>query len=396
MDLIQLDTQDNVYFIASQVSGSETAKVVEGSLSTALSNPTGTPTFATLFTNNVGTQSITGLEVDPDNSVVYFDDGQSFYKNSYAGNTGTVTTLGTASVFLDGLALDLPAHVAYFANATTGNATTTTLNGQPELGPNHTGDSHASTDGAHIHYHTTVTSNAIYETSNLTNASGSNSITFSKLVDIPVADGAVFEGQGEPGIAVDTTTGIIYFTTKTVSGHEGGVFSYNPSTSTLTQIWRQNGSAGTLNSGTINAITIDHATGEYFISVIGLSGEGGAVYVGHLNSTNAPTLWETIPTFSGGTDNPAPDGMSIDNAPTLASVTGDSNYALQGGSSLNIVVSDGTDAEPTTTRATAQPSPSPTPRLATISTSTPAPAISSPARSTAAKSLWRGILRRTR
>ena len=106
-----------------------------------------------------------------------------------------------------------------------------------------------------------------------------------------------------------------------------------------------NGSAGTLNSGTLNAIEVDHATGEYFVSIIGVNGEGGGIYVGHLGSLNAPTLWEPIPTFSGGTDSPAPDGFSIDNAPTFSGVTGDVDSALQGGSSLDIVVSDGTDAD---------------------------------------------------
>ena len=320
IDLFQLDTQDNVYFMGTQ-RGSNAAKIMEGSLSTVLGAPTGTPTFTTLFSDNTNTAAITGMAVDPDNATVYFVDSQSFEKVGYAG--GTVTDLDTASVFLDGLALDLPHHVAYFASATAGTTTTTT--------------------GTHVHYHTGVTSNAIYETSNLTNSS--SSVTISKLADIPNTDGAIFDGVAMPGITVDTTTGTIYFTTKTITGvGDGGIWSMT-SAGAITKIYQQTGANNILNNGIINSIAVDHATGEYFVSILNHNGTGGDIFVGHLGSTAAPVLWEAISTFSSGTIDPSPEGFSLDNAPTFASVTGTGNYALQGGSAILTLSADGSDAD---------------------------------------------------
>ena len=124
-----------------------------------------------------------------------------------------------------------------------------------------------------------------------------------------------------PGIAVDTTTGIVYFTTQSIAdrGVEGGIFSVNPTTKVITQIWRQDGSAGTLNSGILNSINVDDATGKYYVSIIGAGGTGGAIYVGNLSGIGvAPTLFETLPTYNSNTINPVPDGFSLDNAPTLS------------------------------------------------------------------------------
>jgi VCBS repeat-containing protein len=320
IDLLQLDTQDNVYFVGTQL-GSSSAKIVEGSLSSALSSPTGTPTYTTLFQDSSGTAAITGLAVDPDNSTVYFVDSQSFEKVGYGG--GSVTTLDNSGIFLDGLALDLPHHVAYFATATTTTTTTTPPASAPV-------------------YHT-VSQSSIYETSNLTNSS--SSVTISKLADVPTADGSVFDGVGMPGLTVDTTTGTIYFTTKTITGvGEGGIWSMSPA-GTITKIYQQTGANNILNNGIINSIAVDHATGEYFVSIINHNGSGGDIFVGHLGSTAAPTLWEAIPTFNSGTTTPAPEGFSLDNAPTFASVTGAGNYALQGGSQVLTLSADGADAD---------------------------------------------------
>jgi VCBS repeat-containing protein len=320
IDLLQLDTQDNVYFVGTQL-GSTSAKIVEGSLSSALSSPTGTPTYTTLFQDSSGTAAITGLAVDPDNSEVYFVDSQSFEKVGYGG--GSVTTLDNSGIFLDGLALDLPHHVAYFASATTTTTTTTP-------------------PGGSAHYHT-VSQSSIYETSSLSNSS--SSVTITKLADVPTSDGSVFDGVAMPGLTVDTVTGTIYFTTKDLVGvGEGGIWSMN-SAGTITKIYQQTGANNILNNGIINSIAVDHATGEYFVSIINHNGSGGDIFVGHLGSTAAPTLWEAIPTFNSGTTTPAPEGFSLDNAPTFASVTGAGNYALQGGSQVLTISADGADAD---------------------------------------------------
>jgi lipopolysaccharide export system protein LptA len=298
LDQLQLDTENQKYFIATQ--NTTATEVLEGSLSSALANPSGTPTYTTLFsapTDNANGFALTGLAVDAPSQQVFFDDGHSFYKVGYAG--GPVTTLGStgstpSDPFLDGLALDLPHHVAYFMSARS-NITTST------------------TTGGSVHYNTNVTNAAIYQTSNLT--ASSSSVSISKLTDVDAATyGGIWDGNGQPGIAVDTNTGTVYFTTHSTNGAEGGVFALDPTTQQITTLFRQ-GSGGP--TGTLTAIQVDDATGKYYVSVLNPGDNGGAIYVGNL-SGGTPTLFETIPTFSGGTIDPIPNGFSLDNAPTLS------------------------------------------------------------------------------
>jgi VCBS repeat-containing protein len=239
---------------------------------------------------------------------------------------------------MDGLALDLPHHVAYFASETSAITTSTTKNGHPD----------PSDPNGNIHYNDSIGSNAIWETSPLTSASGANSITFTKLLEVPIADGSLYDGVGMPGIAVDTTTGIIYFTTQSIVSKnvEGGIFSLNPITKVITQIWRQTGAAGTLNSGILNSINVDDATGKYYVSIIGAGGTGGAIYVGSLTGIGvAPTLFLTVPTYNGNTVDPIPYGFDLDNAPTMASVTGTATEAVQGGAAVTLLTATGADAD---------------------------------------------------
>src|ERR1051326_696178 len=117
-----------------------------------------------------------------------------------------------------------------------------------------------------------------------------------------------------PGIAVDTTTGLVYFTTHTVNGHEGGVFALDPNTQAITTLFRQGAGGPTR---ILTAIQVDDATGKDYVAVVNPGGNGGAIYVGNL-SGGTPTLFETLPTFNGGTIDPIPNGFSLDNAPTMA------------------------------------------------------------------------------
>src|SRR6202021_2862941 len=140
-------------------------ELLEGSLSSVLANPTATPTYTTLWTDtsaNRQSNELTGLAVDPASQQVFFVDGTSFYKNSYSGNTGTVTTLdNTGSVFIEGLALDLPDHVAYFIHSFQSNITTTTKHGGVL-----TSAPSPITSQEHVH-HIVDQVNSIYETSSL-------------------------------------------------------------------------------------------------------------------------------------------------------------------------------------------------------------------------------------
>ena len=313
IDLLQLDTQNQKYFIATQDTTSD--EVLEGSLSSVLANPTATPTYTTLYSNpSAGSQgyAILGLTDDPASQQVFFIEGHSFDKVSYAG--GTVTTLDNSATapFLNGLALDLPHHIAYFINSSSVTTTTTTLNGQPDT----------SDPNGHIHYNVT-SQGSIYETSSLTASSGPNSVTVSKLTDISSTLGQIGGPVGVPGFTVDTTTGVIYFSTQSIGGQHpepGGIFWIDPTdgTHTVHTLFRQNTAINDLlDKGLFSGLQVDHATGLYYVSLIGPAGEGGAVFVGSLSAPGTPTLFETIPTYNGGTTQPAPEGLGLDNAPTL-------------------------------------------------------------------------------
>ena len=323
IDLFQFDTQNDEYFIVPQDSSGSNGKtdeVLEGSLTSALTDPTGTPTYTTLYSNpNAATEGIEilGLADDPTSKQVFFIEGNDFDKVSYAG--GAVTTVGTTGSggpFLNGLALDLPAHVAYFINSSQVNSTTTTKHGVVL-----TSAPSPITSQEHVH-HIVTSQGSIYETSSLTASSGSDSVSISKLMSIPASLGQIGGGIGVPGFTVDTKTGLIYFTTQTIAGTtpaEGGIFVLNPSTQAITTLFRQAaGQSDMLDAGVFTAIQVDDATGLYYVSLVGAGGEGGAIYVGSLATPGTPTLFETIPTYSSNTIKPGAEGLALDNAPTLA------------------------------------------------------------------------------
>ncbi|HTQ15242.1 MAG TPA: VCBS domain-containing protein [Rhizomicrobium sp.] len=339
------DPQDNTYVIVTENAGADPTKIWVGTLSSVLANPTATPTFTTVFTDtsNGGAGWVAaGLALDEDNDEIYFVDHQSLEKVSYSGSG--LTVLGTSSslsdsgngVFMDGLALDLPHHVAYFQSDTTHSTSTT--------------------HGAPI---STVNTNAIWESSSLTNSSGAGSITFSKLTDVPVADGVVSNGTGVQGITVDTSTGLIYFTTQKVTYFNGsafvtsnaGVYIYNPTGSTVSgvashafkAVWTQGAGGGP--TGTLESIHLDPATGEYYVTVNG-SGANDGIYVGSMSAggSTPPTLFLQAPSYTHG-GQPIASDFAVDDAPTMGSVTGTGTEAIQGGSAVTLLTATGADAD---------------------------------------------------
>ncbi|MGH6870174.1 MAG: beta strand repeat-containing protein [Rhizomicrobium sp.] len=339
------DPQDNTYVLITENAGADPTKIWVGTLSSVLANPTNTPSFTNVFTDtsNGGAGWVAaGLALDEDNDEIYFTDHQSLEKISYTGSG--LTVLGTSSalsdsgssVFMDGLALDLPHHVAYFTSDTTHSTSTT--------------------HGAPI---STVNTNAIWQSSSLTNASGSGSLTFSKAVDVPVADGVVSNGTGEQGITVDTSTGLIYFTTQKVTYYNGvsyvpssaGVYIYNPTAGTVAgvashtfkTVWTQGAGGGP--TGTLESIHLDAATGEYYVTVNG-SGANDGIYVGSMTAggSTPPTLFLQTPSYTHG-GQPITSDFGIDDAPTMGSITGTSTEALQGGSALTLLTATGADAD---------------------------------------------------
>src|SRR5579883_556926 len=327
LDMIRLDTQDQKYFIGSQSETSSPTELLEGSLSSVLGNPTGTPTYTTLWTDTSASRQsneLTGIALDPASQQVFFVDGTSFYKNSYSGSTGTVTTLdNTATVPIEGLALDLPDHVAYFISSHQVNTTTTTKNGVvfPTQSP-----PSPLTSQDHVHHNVTQT-NSIYETSGTTFSASSTSVSIQKLMDVSNTLGAM-AALGTPGFTVyskpgetaaeraaDPLNGKIFFTTQTLGGThpaEGGIFELDPSTQTITTLFRQDGVHGP--TGTLTSLQIDYATNEYYVTVINSGGTGGTIWVGSL-SGGTPTQFESL---ASQPDDPTPLDLSVDAAPTLS------------------------------------------------------------------------------
>src|SRR5262249_30885238 len=122
-----------------------------GTLAPELTNPTGTPTLTSIYSQSGLVASvgvITGLALDTANQKVYFTEHKSLLEVAYTG--GTVLTLATTTgnVFADGLALDVPDNEAFFFSHTTH----TTVVG---------------TKSSTSHVVTAVNSNAIYVDTNL-------------------------------------------------------------------------------------------------------------------------------------------------------------------------------------------------------------------------------------
>jgi hypothetical protein len=309
LDLASFDTaRDLAFFAASNAQGQE--NIYSTSIS-ALANGNGTitPVFTDIYHSSVNDE-ITGLTVDADSQEVFFTEGQSFKVMSETGSG--LTTLGsvTGNPHLNGLALDLPHHVAYFTSATT--HATSTINGAPTV---------------------TVNSNAIYKATNVNAGGAANSVTITKLVDInPLTTGVLSSGETAQDITVDTATGEVYFVTNgDAKTNGGGVFKMDPN-GTIHTIWTQAANTSGVSpggpTGLLTAITIDDQTGKYYVSVddngSGSNTVNHAVYVGSLTDTenHAPTLFEQLAPYPTGvgvnTQQAQPEGMAIDNAPILS------------------------------------------------------------------------------
>src|SRR5262249_40161199 len=170
----------------------------------------------------------------------------------------------------------------------------------------------------------TISSNAIYVDSTLASA---GVVTPTKLTmppgDTHIPGGADFPASlGQiTGIAVDTVTEKLYFTTIPImdktkfSGKgTGGIYEYdltNNPTHTYHALWVEPSNSPIV----LTYIHVDDATNTYYASDIN-STTGTGIYKGHLTDINiAPTLFTTI---TPSTVAMSPEGFAFDNAPTLS------------------------------------------------------------------------------
>jgi hypothetical protein len=306
---IALDPTDNLYFLAEQDEGNGTNTpgnnpnvIWVGTLAPELTNPTGTPTLTSIYSqggNVSATGVITGLAIDPSTKEVFFTEHKSLLEVAYTGGTVLTLATGAGNVFADGLALDKPHNQAFFfSNSTSGVFTTNGVVNE-------------------------VTSDAIYVDSNLTvQNSTPTQIKFSPADttigagNFPVSLGLI------SGIAVDTTSEKLYFTTQPIhdpvshTTGTGGIYEYDLSqgtSGTYNVIWLESSS----NSLFLSYIDIDHATNKYYVTADQSGDAHPSIYDGALSGGTAaqsPTLFADL-TMTSITQNA--EGLAIDNAPSL-------------------------------------------------------------------------------
>jgi hypothetical protein len=297
---IAFDTQDNLYFLVedqtgdgSNTPGNNPNVIWKGTLAPELTNPTATPTLTSIYSNGGGVTvvgEIEGIAVDPATQQVYFTQQHNFLKVGYGGGSTTVLSTVDTNTFLHGLALDLPDNKAFFFS-----------------------ENSVSTSGG-----------AVSEVSHLwvdSNLSANTPATELPFSPHDASGPNNFPGSlGEiAGIAFDTASEVLYFTTdpfETSPGTftNGGIFSYNVNSNTsgtFTTLWLESSVNPTI---ALTFIKVDHATGKYYVSDVGEADVNPAVYEGSLTVPGTPTLFTTI---TPGNFALAPDGLAIDNAPTL-------------------------------------------------------------------------------
>jgi VCBS repeat-containing protein len=309
-DIVIDSVHDRFFLVDSD--GYGTSRILQGSLSQLLANPTGA-TLTTLFTSTTG-EPIRTLSVDVNNGIVYFDHGTTFNKVSagIADQSATMLADLGAGNYVTQAAIDFVHGEVYLASSTV----------YSDFGVD------------------TVASNSIYRAIGLTPAT--TSLSFAALPFSP--DDAAYGDPDVPalpagsmpielgtirGLDIDPVTRTLYISTGTVNidtssdqdwseitTFYGGVHSYaltgNPS-GTITTLFQQDGVSGPL--GLLYYIEVDPASGRYYVvdeTGSWAPGDGG-IWTGSL-SGGPLTLFAEI----GDLDTLAPQGLDLVSAPTIA------------------------------------------------------------------------------
>jgi hypothetical protein len=321
------DTVHGKFFVAdSDLAGHN--RILQGNISDLLSgNP---PSMTILYQNAAagGASRVDNLEVDPNSGRVYFTHGQLFEKIAYDTANQVPTTLmnfgtgsgnpaGTTNNFINDFVIDFATGDVYLSS-------TRVIAGL-------SGDS--------------VQKNFIYHLSGLTAGSGAGAFSFgtgtasllpfspqdNELGTTPPLAGEAFpmEHGSLDGLAIDTATHTLYFSTGTVNlnddsnsltppvTYRGGIFSYsltgNP-TGTYTEIFHQNLANGP--QGLMGDLEIDPTTGQWYVTDYtgGTAAPGDeGIWTGHLNGTGTPSQFALVNNAGGE----IPAGFTLDVAPTL-------------------------------------------------------------------------------
>ncbi|QAY77378.1 tandem-95 repeat protein [Sphingosinicella sp. BN140058] len=308
---ITLDTvNDKYFFVDADLNGNN--RIIQGSISELLANPGAVPNFTVLYSNtgSSATGSMRTLSIDPATQKIYFDVEHSLLRINY----DTQAQAGTVLATLD--------PDAYITQLTINYATGTVYLGSSSV---------TSVFGSDM-----IDTNRVFVATGLTGSNAANSLSFSQINWGANGDSSV-GGEGNPlpndswpvergtvrGVDVDPVTGKLYIVTGTVildndgnglTTYYGGVWVYDPSNGSVTNLYTQNGSTGPV--GLLYYIEVDNATGSYYVidetGTNGGVGDGG-VYRGSLTVAGTPTLLATVGNINGL----GPQGLEIQHAPTL-------------------------------------------------------------------------------
>ena len=286
-----------------------------------------TPTFTTasevggapVATAPMGVDAVTSLALNASDDILYFVSGTSFDQEKFSGAnfSGTVTKTqlavlpGSASTSSQQLAFDQDDHAAYFA--------------APAFSAGF-GSSGTPIDS--------VTKNLIYKVSDVTSTAGLNSLNSHETTldlggvsddNLPFADGVI------TGVAWDGKAGAkgtLFITTKAIVGtaaNHAGIYAYDDDTGKVSTVWDEKVTSATQALNDMTYITVDPATGDYFVSDGDHASQPG-IYTGSIGSSATPV---ELYADSTSTDSGAfTEGLAID---TPATVTAGASATFDGG-----------------------------------------------------------------
>jgi len=345
---IQIDPQDGVYFVVENDNPSSSASddvILEGAIANALN---GTPNLKTIYTDTTGGDDISGLSVDVADNELFFTISNvdftagSFDRLNFAGpGNFNDTSLPTAkTLYSTANPIGIPGQSAITSlalNTTTpSNEAAYFIQGSASFG------SQGSTN-----FSTFQIEKASWSTSS------PNSVTVSNIGGFfPSADGR------PEAVALDTINNTLYIATDPgASGSKAGVYALNLGTDSLSLVLAQGTTFGS--NAFIDGITVDAQTGTYYLSVDNLetaspNQDTSAIWVGAITG-GPPAEFDGTHVGDGTStqtgNDPIPVGLAVDNAPTLAGVTGTATDAVQGGAALTLLATTPTISDSDNTEA---------------------------------------------
>ena len=338
MEDIAFDLEDGVWF-AVMNEGTDITRIIKGNIADLRDDVEGTIAFTTVYEYNnnsadpLDDKLIQGIELDKTNNRIYFTlgdivNGHSFMSTDYNGaglkNWGLIDLAYENSVGYAGgiedFVIDTVRDTAYFTYVLVEI-------GSPSI----------------VHH------NYIVKLTATLSGTANPAVENYAIINLGMPqDGQLDAGRLNPaegslrGIDIDSANNTLWFVTGQVNATgSGGVFKYNLTTSTLTEVWNQpayntSSTPQAYPTTLLQDIEVDSIGGRYYLSdqsdtntafdpeTPGSDKNGGNIWSGALNSAagTAPTLFADNFDPNGG----AVKGMEINYAPTVTALNGNAGY----------------------------------------------------------------------